>query len=96
MASQPDVANQHGPIRQAHDARQYSDEESSHEVVHDAMPPSSAPPAQQIESPENIRRTLRFAPTHVERTLQRVAVVLAALVVMCLVMAAIVWWRLLS
>jgi len=68
----------------------------SKDIDRDATPPSNPTRAKRLETSEDIERALRIAPTRSDRTLRRVVVVLVALVVMCLVMAAIVWWRLLT
>ena len=69
---------------------------SSNDTVRDAMPPSSARQVKQLETSEDIERALHIASSRSDGTLRSAVVVLVALVVVCLVMAAIVWWRLLT
>lgn len=69
---------------------------SSDDFIRDPVPPSNPTRAKRVESSEDIERALHIAPTRRDRSLHRVVVVLVALVVMCLMMTAIVWWRLLT
>lgn len=69
---------------------------SSVEIAREPTPSLNRTRVKRLERSEEIARALHLAPTRSERTLRRVVVVFVALVVMCLVMAAIVWWRLLT
>ena len=62
----------------------------------DTITPTNTARFRRLETPEDIARALRVASTRSDGTSRRVVAVLVALVVMCLVMAAIVWWRLLT
>lgn len=66
------------------------------EVLTKAMPSLSEKRAQQLELLDDIERPLHNVPPIYDKALHRMAVVLAALVLMCLVLAAIAWWRLLA
>jgi hypothetical protein len=81
-----------------HDARPQGStcDGSSGDIAGDAIRPANTTRGKPLETPENIARAVHLAPTRSHRALHRVAAVLVALVVMCLVMAAIVWWRLLT
>ena len=85
--------------------------ESKTRVAEDARPPRSTrdasssdtaitPPASSAEVQrgvsEDSERTMQVAQTSCDQALRLAVAVLAALVVMCLVMAVIVWWRLLT
>jgi hypothetical protein len=78
-----------------HDARSTCDVLSGN-IPGDAIPPTNTTRLKRFETPEDIARALRVAPTRSDWTLRRVVAVLMALVGMCLVMAAVVWWRLLT
>jgi hypothetical protein len=58
-------------------------------------PPANAAQVQRGVS-EDSERAVQVAPTRCDLAQRRAVAVLAALVVMCLVMAVIVWWRLLT
>ena len=66
------------------------------EIPAEAMQPLSKKQAKKPEMLDDIERPLHNVPAIYDKALHRMAVVLAALVLMCLVLAAIVWWRLLA
>jgi hypothetical protein len=80
-----------------HDARSACDVLSGN-IPGDAIPPTKSRRLKRLETPEDVARALRVASTRFDfdRPSSRVFAVLVALVVMCLVMAAVVWWRLLT
>ena len=69
---------------------------SSNDIICDAMPPSNPTRVKRLTTSDDIERALHIAPTRPDGTLRFAVVALGALVGMCLVMAAIVWWRLLT
>lgn len=71
-------------------------EGASDDVVRRPMPSRNGARPKRLETQDEIERALHIASTRYSRTSHRVVVVLVALVVICLVMAAIVWWRLLT
>ena len=62
----------------------------------DATPPANTPRLQRLTAHGDIARALHVTPMRSEWTSRHAVAVLVALVVMCLVMAAVVWWRLLA
>ena len=69
---------------------------ASNDIICDAMPPSNPTRVKRLTTSDDIERALHIAPTRPDGTLRFAVVTLGALVGMCLVMAAIVWWRLLT
>ena len=69
---------------------------SSNDIICDAVPPSNSTRVKRLTTSDEIERALRIAPSQPDGNLHSAVVVLGALAGMCLVMAAIVWWRLLT
>ena len=69
---------------------------ASNDISCDSMPPSNPTRVKRLTTSDEIERALHIAPTRPDGTLRLAVVALGALVGMCLVMAAIVWWRLLT
>jgi hypothetical protein len=65
------------------------------DVVRRTMPSATRSRPKRLETQEEIERALRIAPTCSTR-IHCDSIVLVALVLVCLVMAVIVWWRLLT
>ena len=71
-------------------------DDSQENVVHKPMPPLERTRVKRLETPEEIARALRLAPPRKNSALQSMVVALEVLVIVCIVLAAIVWWRLLT
>lgn len=69
---------------------------SQDNVVHKPMPPLERTRVTRLKTPEEIARALRLAPPPKNNALQSMVVGLEVLVIVCIVLAAIVWWRLLT
>lgn len=65
-------------------------------VVHRPMPPLERTRFVRLETSAEIAQALHIDAMPSNRTSRRVVVAISALVLTCLVMAAIVWWRLLT
>lgn len=66
------------------------------EIPAEAVQPLSKKQVQKPELLDDIERPSPNVPPIYDQTLHRMAVVLAAILLVCLVLAAIVWWRLLA
>ena len=95
MNTEKTVLNSERTSRMTHDALSSSDVFPGR-ISGDAIPPTDTARLKRLEEPEDIARALRLAPTRPDGTLRPVVAVLVALVAMCLVMAAVVWWQLLT
>ena len=71
-------------------------DDSQENVVRKPMPPLERACAKRLETPEEIARALRLAPPRKNSALQSMVVALEVSVIVCIVLAAIVWWRLLT
>ncbi len=69
---------------------------SANDIICDALPPSNLTRVTRLTTTDDIERVLHIAPTRPDGTSRFAVVALGALVGICLVMAAIVWWRLLT
>lgn len=65
-------------------------------VVHKPMPPLERTRVTRLKTPEEIARAPHLAPPRKNRALQSMVVALEVLVIVCIVLAVIVWWRLLA
>lgn len=71
-------------------------DDSQDKVVHKPMPPLERTRVKRLETSEEISRALHLAPARTNRTMQGMVVALGTLVIVCIVLAAVVWWRLLT
>jgi len=70
--------------------------DSQDKVVHKPMPPLERPCVKRLETSDEIARALHLAPPRTNRALQGMVVALGVLVMVCIFLSAIVWWRLLT
>jgi hypothetical protein len=73
-----------------------SRDDSQNKVVHKPMPPLERTRVKRLETSEEIGRALCLTPAPTKRTLPSMVVALGALVIVCIALAAVVWWRLLT
>lgn len=64
--------------------------------MHKPMPPLEWQPVSRLETPEEIARVVRRVQPRKNSVLQSMFVGLEVLVISCILLAAIVWWRLLT